>query len=86
MLSALGYTATDLTVRPEQYRLIVNTAPAPVLTGDQLIDCCTNCLKIDLASVQGIDAEDVIWARGLPNSHAPETSGALIAQSILRLI
>lgn len=87
MASALGYNVTQLpfTGALEQYRLILNTAPAVVLTQEQLSGCPSNCLKIDLASLRGLEAEDVIWARGLPNSHAPETSGGLIAQTILRL-
>ena len=40
---------------------------------------------IDLASKLGIEAEDVIWARGLPGKDAPETSGDLIARTVIRL-
>ena len=43
-------------------------------------------IKIDLASCPGMDAPDVIWARGLPGKDAPETSGELIARTILRLL
>jgi hypothetical protein len=89
MAEALGYRA----VEPEslgrdlnEYRLIFNTAPAPVLSKEQCAHCRENCLKIDLASVQGIDGEHVIRARGLPGKHAPESSGKLIARSVIRLL
>ena len=42
-------------------------------------------MKIDLASEKGLGGEDVIWARGLPGIHAPESSGRLIAETCLRL-
>ena len=86
MLHALGYK----TVAPEQltdlrsYRLIVNTAPAPVIP-EEMLARCSNCVKLDLASQQGLIGKDVVWARGLPGIHAPESSGQLIADTFLRL-
>ena len=49
---------------------------------------CQNesCLKIDLASLPGIEGEDVIRAGGLPGIHTPESAGQLMADTILRLI
>ena len=89
MLTALGYHATTLS-SPEKelptYRIIFNTAPAPIFSKEILAQSAAKCLKIDLASIRGLEAEDVIWARGLPNTHAPETSGTLIAKTILRLM
>jgi hypothetical protein len=41
-------------------------------------------LLMDLASVQGIVGDRVIWARGLPNLDAPEESGLLMAKTALR--
>ena len=79
MLAALGYNAVAVSdIQPEQYRAIINTAPAPILTEDG------DYLQIDLASRQGLAGETVIWARGLPGKMLPESSGALIAQGILR--
>ncbi|MBE6957607.1 MAG: hypothetical protein E7447_00445 [Ruminococcaceae bacterium] len=76
MLSALGFDGVS-EIRPEQYRAIINTAPAPVLgAGDGL--------RIDLASQKGIAGENVIWARGLPGKMLPESSGKLIAEAIVR--
>ena len=89
MAHALGYKtaipsefADDL----NQYRLIFNTVPFPVINKEQASHCRDNCLKIDLASVLGIDTPDVIWARGLPSKYAPESSGKLIAKTAIRLI
>ena len=89
MAHALGFS----TVIPSllagdlgSYRLIFNTAPAPVLSQQQISHCHPDCLKIDLASVLGISGRHVLWARGLPGKDAPESSGALIAETILRLL
>lgn len=78
MLVALGYQAIPISqIAPEQYRVIFNTAPQLLLP-----DCSAGALKIDLASKPGITGPSVIWARGLPNKDAPESSGALIAEHI----
>lgn len=89
MAHALGYHAeipSELGQELNNYRLIYNTAPAPVLTEEQVSHCRENCLKIDLASVLGISGGHVIWARGLPGKDAPESSGKLIAKTTIRLI
>lgn len=67
-----------------QFRVILNTAPAPVLT-----DCSrvpTDCLMYELASVPGILDPRVIPAGGLPGKMAPESNGSLIAQSVLNIL
>lgn len=69
ILSALGYGTDETTTD-----VVFNTVPAPVNCGGKL--------KIDLASVQGLTGENVIWARGLPGTHAPRTTGKCIAQRI----
>lgn len=84
---ALGYESGDVPFLGPQlprFRLIFNTVPAPVFTEDQL-SRAKNCVKIDLASRQGLLGEDVVIARGLPGIHMPESSGELIARSCLRL-
>lgn len=63
-------------------RLIVNTVPAPVLSED-VSEGLPGVIMIDLASVKGLPGKDVIWARGLPGIHAPESSGRLIARTVL---
>ena len=78
MVEALGYTSCSIDcIRAEKYRLIINTVPAMVLP-----NASGTGLKIDLASVPGMTGRDVLWARGLPGLLAPESSGALIAQTI----
>lgn len=87
MLRALQYEAVDMEqmVRTlPKYRLIFNTAPESVLSAGQLRKC--SAVKIDLASRRGLESGDVVWARGLPGIHAPESSGKLIAETILSII
>ena len=86
-LASLGYDVLDsgdLLPDLPRYRLIFNTAPRKMLSREDLAGC-TDCVKIDLASEKGLGGEDVIWARGLPGIHAPESSGRLIAETCLRL-
>lgn len=86
MLKALGYEAYEPGALPElgRFDLIFNTAPAPMLGKSQL-SRCPAAVKIDLASLPGLEGEDVIWARGLPGRYAPESSGKLIAETFLKL-
>lgn len=78
MAEALGYQGCAIDeIRPECYRLIVNTVPAMILP-----NVPGTALKIDLASQPGMSGRDVLWAKGLPSLLAPESSGALIAQVI----
>ncbi len=87
MVSALGYKACALEKAPlEDFRLIINTVPAPVLSEEALSRCKPVCLKLDLASVLGIEGPDVVWARGLPGKNTPESSGRLIARTVIRLL
>ena len=82
ILSALGFRAVaveNLDLLP--YRIIFNTVPQMICP-----DCPGDALKIDLASHLGLGSPDVIWARGLPGKDAPESSGTLIAQTVLRHI
>ena len=82
MLAALGYGAARLDqVDTAEYRVIFNTVPTMVLPV-----CPGDALKIDLASRLGLGSEDVIWARGLPGKDAPESSGQLIARTLIPLL
>lgn len=83
ILAALGYAPRKAI---DGYRVIFNTAPYPVIDDNESSLCRSDCLKIDLASQQGIAGEDVLWARGLPGKDAPETSGRLIATTVRRLL
>lgn len=87
-LSSLGYQTVSIhELHPilPQFRLIINTVPAPVLNAEDF-ESKTGCIRIDLASQKGIFGDEVIWARGLPGIHAPESSGRLIANTFLRLL
>lgn len=87
-LRSLGYDALQIQDLPpslSRYRLIFNTAPEPVLTAGDLAPC-SDCIKIDLASRRGLLSEEVIHARGLPGKYTPESSGKLIAESLLHCI
>lgn len=87
MVQALGMQAVEIGTIPHilpEYRLLFNTVPESILPPDQL-DLCKNCIKLDLASKPGLEGSDIIQARGLPGIYAPESSGKLIAETILRL-
>ncbi len=87
ILETLGYDtldSTDLGYELGRYRVIFNTVPSMVISEETATHCRADCLKIELASQSGIAGEDVVSARGLPCKEAPETSGALIAKSVLR--
>ena len=89
MLRALGYGAgeiSELEATLPRYRLIFNTVPQMLLPEGRLALCRGDCVKIDLASQPGMAGPGVIIARGLPGLHKPESSGKLIAQTMLRLI
>ncbi len=68
-----------------RYRAVVNTVPEAVFSAHQVSACRPECVLLDLASKRGMDSERVIWARGLPGIDAPESSGALIGRTVLRL-
>lgn len=87
ILKALGYGAADPTYLSDalhHYRLILNTVPKLILTNEDMQHCRPDAVKIDLASTQGMDDEDVILARGLPGLHLPESSGKLIAETFIK--
>lgn len=86
MIHALGYHAEDIAdIQISHYRLIYNTVPFPVLSREQMSQCREDCVKIELASQNGMEGEDIIIARGLPGLHMPESSGKLLADTFIRL-
>ena len=89
LLRALGYAAVDILgldgILP-RFRLVFNTVPRMLLPEGNLKRCRGDCVKIDLASSPGMTGPGVITARGLPGLHKPESSGMLIAETLLRLI
>lgn len=68
-----------------QMKLVFNTVPTALLNEAQW-RAFPNCVKVDLASTPGILSTDTIYARGLPGKTAPESSGSLIARTILHYI
>ena len=87
MLRALSYTpitADQLAEALPRFRCIVNTAPGSILTPEQSNLIRSDCFCLDLASVRSIPGENVLHARGLPGRYKPESSGKLIAQTVLR--
>lgn len=87
MAGALGLRANDFsTLRKclSGYTLVFNTVPELVLRKEDTAPC-KRCILIDLASKPGIEGDNVLIARGLPGVYAPESSGKLIADTILRL-
>lgn len=88
ILRALGYDSeliSELEDMLPRFRLIYNTVPHPVLSREALALCREDCVKIELASSDGMEGEDIIIARGLPGIHMSESSGELIARTYLRL-
>lgn len=88
MITALGYDAQDirnLGYILRRYRVIFNTVPHPVLIREQTTHCREDCVMIELASKPGIDADRIIDGRGLPGKLSPESSGKLIARTVMRL-
>ena len=82
MLEALGYKAVDFETVPSilrQCSLLYNTVPDLPFSWD-----LSQVVAIDLASDPGMRGDNVIIARGLPGKYAPESSGKLIAETILR--
>ena len=88
LLETFGFHAIDFSDVPDilpSLTILYNTIPVQTLDRS-LLDSWTAGIKIDLASLPGMTAENVIPARGLPGKYAPESAGKLIAQTILRLI
>ena len=82
MIRALQFTAVDFrqaNQEAKKYPLIFNTVPEPVF--HEAVD---NTVAIDLASRPGFTGGTALTARGLPGKLAPESSGKLIANTIIR--
>lgn len=85
MAQALGYEVIAIPEIPKYLptaSLLFNTVPIPIL--DTPIP--SGCTALELASQPGIPRENTIPAGGLPGRLAPESSGRLIAKTILRWI
>lgn len=87
MLEALGYRAVEFSQISSElcrHTILFNTVPDLPLHSHAL-DLWKTGIAIDLASAPGMKGNDVIPARGLPGKYAPESSGKLIAETILRM-
>ncbi|MDO5401532.1 MAG: hypothetical protein Q4F17_11275 [Eubacteriales bacterium] len=81
LLEALGYRAAEPSQVPgllKDIRLLYNTVPAKILDAEP----APGCICIDLASTPGLWCSGVVYARGLPGLHAPETVGKLIGKTL----
>ena len=78
-----GYNSVDITNIPPVFDGVVNTIPAPVLSGDY-----GGALCIDLASAPGGWATDapVLKAPGLPGLYAPKAAADVMAEAIYRVM
>lgn len=88
MIQTLGMRAVDVIDLAQTLpgcRLLFNTVPQ-ILIPEEDLAMCNNCVKIELASKPGLEGTDIIQAKGLPGIYAPESSGNLIAKTILRYL
>lgn len=94
--TAYGYAYTDTNApltEPAKYDILINTAPSPVITKNQLSSLRKDVLIVDLASGDGgtdfATAEALgikaIHALSLPGKTAPTAAGEAIKQTIIRL-
>lgn len=87
ILRSFGYQAINTAALMDlsHYSLIFNTVPEQLLSQDTT-PAWGKGIKIDLASRKGMAGSDVVWARGLPGICAPDTSGTLIARTVLQYL
>lgn len=87
VLEAAGFHTADssnISGEAAHNRIVFNTVPRVMIPAADA-PLWEACIKIDLASQKGIEGNNVIWAKGLPGIHAPESSGKLIAETVARL-
>lgn len=83
-LEALRYRSVDFSQLEKEavrHRLLFNTVPQ----GIRLAGTFPDCVILDLASAPGLACSGSVTARGLPGKYAPETTGKLIAETVLRM-
>jgi dipicolinate synthase subunit A len=84
LCGALGYRAMtflEAESHVSSFRVVFNTVPVPILR----CPSDSNCVFIELASKPGMEGSGIIDGRGLPGKMAPESAGALIARTVIRL-
>jgi dipicolinate synthase subunit A len=85
---------TKLAASLGEYDVIINTVPVEIFDMAAVKRFKPGCLVIDLASESGFgDTEaaraagvNIIWALSIPGKYAPETAGAIIADTILNIL
>ncbi len=94
-IRACGYSPTDISDKERLAEalaaadIILNTVPAPILTGDTASAARPGTLLIELASVPCTDGDTpfrVIKAGGLPGKTSPMTAGYIIAEAVENII
>ena len=86
LLRSLGYhpiTEEELSGSLPEFRCVINTAPAQILSAQDVQKLRSDCFKLDLASIRGIPGDGVLHARGLPAQYKSESAGKLVARTVL---
>lgn len=80
---ARGHYAVDIIYLPSSPDAVINTVPAPILTGD-----FGGALCVDLASDPGgwADRTPVLKAPGLPGLYAPRAAADVMAEAVYRVM
>lgn len=80
---ARGHKSVDITELPGDCDAVINTVPAPILTGD-----FGGALCLDLASAPGgwFDRTSVLKAPGLPGIYAPRAAADAMAEAVYRVM
>ncbi|MBR2716683.1 MAG: hypothetical protein IKD79_02960 [Oscillospiraceae bacterium] len=78
-----GHQSVDINQIPDHFEAVLNTVPAPVLSGDY-----GGALCIDLAGAPGGWADDtpVLKAPGLPGRYAPKAAADILAEAVYRVM
>ena len=81
--AARGHNSVDINSIPGSYGIVLNTVPAPVLTGSYGASIC-----LDLASSPGGWGDDtpVLKAPGLPGIYAPRSGADVMANAVYRVM
>ena len=81
--AARGHNSVDINFLTGSYSMVLNTVPAPVLTGSYGASLC-----LDLASDPGgwTDDTPVLKAPGLPGIYAPRSGADVMANAIYRVM
>lgn len=78
-----GHASSGIEHIPPSFDAVINTVPAPVLSGDY-----GGALCIELASEPGgwSDGNPVLRAAGLPGQYAPRAAADILAEAVYRVM